>query len=244
MKIDTFAPASWKLKNNTVHERKESTDGVSLMINKVSRSVVEMERKQSVLNHNGIRISQTGYAKHLVVMTHSGWKEIEKKVTLLCRQVGDGWTSVPHGTRVDFYTEDHNFTKGLSVLSAVNKRVDSLKELEVSLDLTINDLELLARSRNMSFLNLKDEMIKQSISRKECANSGDVVKNYALYHHEQTDYLIKKHQHNYENKEVDIAFVIDKKHKRHLSDVFEAIKKSGVEYKVIHFAGCRVNRGS
>lgn len=55
--------------------------------------------------------------------------------------------------------------------------------------------------------------MKFSTYRKECVNNGGVVKNYALYHHEQTDSLMKKHQNELSNKEVDIAFVTDTKHK-------------------------------
>lgn len=206
--------------------------------------LVEMDRKPRVLNHNGVSISQTGHAKQLVIMTHGGWKEIERNTTMFRHQVGDGWTSVPHGTRIDFYAEDQNFTKGLSVLSEVHKRPhDALNGLEPFIDLSDSDIELLAKSRNMPASNLKDEMMKLATYRKESTSNGNVVKNYALYHHEQTDSLIEKHQSEFDNKEVDIAFVTDKKHKKHLSDVFEAIKKTGVEYEVIHFGACRVDRG-
>ncbi|WP_273795185.1 putative adhesin [Brucella intermedia] len=202
-----------------------------------------LPNKSAVLNHNGISISQAGYAKQLVIIAHGGWKEIERKATMFHRQVGDGWTSVPQGTRIDFYTEDNNFTKGLSVLSEVNKRPnDALNGLEPSIDLSDSDLELFATSRNMSASIVKAEMTELATYRKECINNGNPVKNYALYPHEQTEFLIEKHQSEPDSKEVDIALVNDKKHKKHLSDVFKAIKRTGVEYKVIHFGACRLDR--
>ncbi|HCL5251342.1 TPA: adhesin [Salmonella enterica] len=222
---------------------KKIINGLSSCIKSICNSSVEIDRKPKVLNHNGISISQTGFAKQLVIMTHGGWKEIERNATVFRRQAGDGWTSVPHRTRIDFYTEDNNFTKGPTVLAEVNKRPhDALNGLEPSIDLSDNDIELLARSRNMTASDIKSEMMKLATYRKECVSDGDVVKNYALYHHEQTDSLLEKHQNESACKEVDIAFVTDKKHKKHLSDVFEAIKKTGVEYEVIHFGACRVNR--
>lgn len=229
--------------STTYESNKKITDGLSSSIKNICNSPVEIDRKPRVLNHNGISISQTGFAKQLVIMTHGGWKEIERNSTVFRRQAGDGWTSVPHETRVDFYAEDNNFTKGSTVLAEVNKRPhDALNGLEPSIDLSDSDIELLARSRNMPASDIKDEMMKLATYRKECVNNGDVVKNYALYHHEQTDSLIEKHQNESGNKEVDIAFVTDKKHKKHLSDVFEAIKKTSVKYEVIHFGACRVNR--
>ncbi|EOB9513600.1 putative adhesin [Escherichia coli] len=44
------------------------------------------------------------------------------------------------------------------------------------------------------------------------------------------------------NKNIDIAFITDKNHKKHLSDIFKVINESGVKYDVIHFGACRVNR--
>ncbi|EFR8872867.1 adhesin [Salmonella enterica] len=244
MRLSILTSVARPSQMDLAHEgNKKITDCLSLSIKNICNSSMEIDNKPRVLNHNGISISQTGFAKQLVIMTHGGWKEIERNATVFRRQAGDGWTSVPHGTRIDFYTEDNNFTKGPTVLAEVNKRPhDALNGLELSIDLSDSDIELLARSRNMSASDIKDEMMKLATYRKECVNNGDVVKNYALYHHEQTDTLMEKHQNESGNKEVDIAFVTDKKHKKHLSDVFEAIKKAGVEYEVIHFGACRVSR--
>ena len=228
------------------HEsNRKITDGLSSSIKNICNSSVKIDNKSRVLNHNGISISQTGFAKQLVIMTHGGWKEIERNATVFRRQAGDGWTSVPHGTRIDFYTEDNNFTKGPTVLAELNKRPhDALNGLEPSIDLSDSDIELLARSRNMPASDIKDEMMKLATYRKEYVNNGGVVKNYALYHHKQTDTLIEKHQNESGNKEIDIAFVTDKNHKKHLSDVFEVIKKTGVEYEVIHFAAALLNKSN
>ncbi|WP_200885985.1 putative adhesin [Aeromonas hydrophila] len=172
---------------------KKITDGLSSSIKNICNSTVEIDRKPRVFNHNGISISQTGFAKQLVIMTHGGWKQIERNATLFRRQAGDGWTSVPHGIRIDFYTEDNNSTKGYTVLAEVNKRPhDALNGLEPSIGLSDNDIELLARSRNIPVSDIKDEMIKLATYRKECVNNGDEVKNYALYHHKQTDSTHRK----------------------------------------------------
>lgn len=227
MRLPILTSVACPSQMSVTHEsNKKITDGLSSSIKNICNSSVEIDRKPRVLNHDGISISQTGFAKQLVIMTHGGWKEIERNATIFRRQAGDGWTSVPHRTRIDFYTEDNNFTKGPTVLAEVNKRPhDALNGLEPSIDLSDSDIEFLARSRNIPASDIKDEMMKFATYRKECGNNGGVVKNYALYHHEQTDSLIKKHQNESGNKEVDIAFVTDKKHKKHLSDVFEAIKK-------------------
>lgn len=196
-----------------------------------------------VFNHNGIALSQTGHAKQLVILTHGGWKELENKSTTFRRQVGDGWTHVPNGLRIDFYTEDKNFTKGPSVLSEVNKRPnDALKGLEPHLGLSESDLVLLANSRNKSVESIRDDMLNLATYKKDGVTEGGRVKDYALYHHENTHALIQQHQNGKYSPDVDIALVTDKKHKRHLSDIFEAIKKSGAEYQVIHFGACRVER--
>ncbi|ACR68701.1 putative adhesin [Edwardsiella ictaluri] len=167
-------------------------------------------------------------------------EKIERDSTMFHRQSGDGWTSVPNGTRIDFYIKHKNFTKGPTVLAEVNKRPhDVLNGLEPRIGFSDTDIELLARSRDMSTSDIKDEMMKWATYRKAYITNGATVKNYALYHHEQTDSLIDQHQNESENKEVDIAFVTDKKH---LSEVFDAIEKTGVKYEVIHFGACRVNR--
>ncbi|VDZ81115.1 adhesin [Salmonella bongori] len=103
-----------------------------------------MDRKPGVFSHNGVSISQTGHAKQLVIIAHGGWKELERNTTLFSRQTGDGWTSVPHGTRIDFYSKDQDVVKGLSVLSEVNKRPhEALNGLEPCIDLSDSDIALL-----------------------------------------------------------------------------------------------------
>lgn len=73
-------------------------------------------------------------------------------------------------------------------------------------------------------------------------SSNEKIKNYALYHHEQAQNIIQRHQDGLGNKNIDIAFITDKNHKKHLSDIFKVINESGVKYDVIHFGACRVNR--
>ena len=181
-----------------------------------------------VFQKDGIGLSQTGKSTQLVIMSHGGWKEISHPQTLFTRQKGDGWTAVPQNLRLDFYTKDNDFTKGLSVLSEVNKRQD--------------DLSFLANARNIPQSKLEEEMKSQAIYRKEYAISNDIIKNYALYYHDQAKNIIQKHQDGSGNQNVDIAFITDKNHKKHLSDIFKAINESGVKYDVIHFGACRVNR--
>ncbi|PHU72967.1 hypothetical protein CSW71_26335, partial [Shigella sonnei] len=54
----------------------------------------------------------------------------------------DGWTVVPKNLRIDFYTKDNDFTKGLSVLSEVNKRhTEAQKGLTPSLNISKDDLK-------------------------------------------------------------------------------------------------------
>ncbi|EPP2491915.1 putative adhesin, partial [Escherichia coli] len=89
---------------------------------------------------------------------------------------------------------------------------------------------------------LEEEMMSQAIYRKEYATSNEKIKNYALYHHEQAQNIIQRHQDGLGNKNIDIAFITDKNHKKHLSDIFKVINESGVKYDVIHFGACRVNR--
>ncbi len=224
--------------SSTIHgDARDFSDSIKSIRNVSSGKIPK------VFKHNGIAISRTGSAQQLVIMTHGGWKELERTATLLRRQVGDGWTCVPQGMRVDFYTEDKNFTKGASVLSEVNKRPkDARNGLEFEPGLTDDDLDMLAKTRNKSPDAILEEMKSFAVYKKDRVSEGDVVKDYALYHHESTDFLLKDHQSNPMSKDVDIAFVIDKKHKKHLSDIFKAIKLSGIEYKVIHFGACRVER--
>lgn len=235
-----------KLPMTTTHEdNKKIADGVFPNIKNIFNSSEEMDRKPGVFSHNGVSISQTGHAKQLVIIAHGGWKELERNTTLFSRQTGDGWTSVPHGTRIDFYSKDQDVVKGLSVLSEVNKRPhEALNGLEPYIDLSDSDIALLAQSRNIPAADVKNEMMKLAIYRKEYISGGDVVKNYALYYHDQTDFLLEKHQSESDNKEIDIAVVTDKKHKKHLSDIFDVIKRMGVTYDVIHFGACRVDRSS
>ncbi|MDW1632083.1 hypothetical protein R7O13_29050, partial [Vibrio sp. Y176] len=108
--------------------------------------------------------------------------------------------------------------------------------------LTKDDLDMLAKTRNKSTDAILEEMRSFAIYRKDKVSEGCLVKDYALYHHESTDSLLKEQQIHPLSEDVDIAFVIDKKHKKHLSDIFKAIKLSGIEYKVIHFGACRVER--
>ncbi|WP_250157970.1 putative adhesin [Escherichia coli] len=139
--------------------------------------------------------------------------------------------------------KDNDFTKGLSVLSEVNKRhTEAQKGLTPSLNISKDDLKVLANARNIPQSKLEEEMMSQAIYRKEYATSNEKIKNYALYYHEQAQNIIQRHQDGLGNKNIDIAFITDKNHKKHLSDIFKVINESGVKYDVIHFGACRVNR--
>ncbi|RDQ03962.1 hypothetical protein C4A39_03573 [Escherichia coli] len=192
---------------------------------------------------DGIGLSQTGRSTQLVIMSHGGWKELSHPQTPFTRQKGDGWTVVPKNLRLDFYTKDNDFTKGLSVLSEVNKRhTEAQKGLTPSLNTSKDDLRVLARARNIPQSKLEEEMMSQAIYRKEYATSNEKIKNYALYYHDQAKNIIQKHQDGSGYQNIDIAFITDKNHKKHLSDIFKAINYSGVKYDVIHFGACRINR--
>ncbi|NPH58645.1 adhesin, partial [Escherichia coli] len=112
----------------------------------------------------GIGLSQTGKSTQLVIMSHGGWKEISHPQTLFTRQKGDGWTVVPQNLRLDFYTKDNDFTKGLSVLSEVNKRhTEAQTGLTLSLNISKDDLSFLAKARNIPQSKLEEEMKSQAI---------------------------------------------------------------------------------
>ncbi len=204
---------------------------------------IDVTSHRRLFQKDGIGLSQTGKATQLVIMSHGGWKEISHPQTLFTRQKGDGWTVVLKNLRLDFYTKDNDFTKGLSVLSEVNKRhTEAQKGLTPSLNISKDDLKVLANARNIPQSKLEEEMMSQAIYRKEYATSNEKIKNYALYYHEQAQNIIQRHQDGLGNKNIDIAFITDKNHKKHLSDIFKVINESGVKYDVIHFGACRVNR--
>ncbi|MFA8766441.1 putative adhesin, partial [Escherichia coli] len=147
-----------------------------------------------VFQKDGIGLSQTGKSTQLVIMSHGGWKEISHPQTLFTRQKGDGWTVVPQNLRLDFYTKDNDFTKGLSVLSEVNKRhTEAQTGLTLSLNISQDDLSFLANARNIPQSKLEEEMKSQAIYRKEYAISNEKIKNYALYYHDQAKNIIQKH---------------------------------------------------
>ncbi|CSI98710.1 hypothetical protein [Shigella sonnei] len=74
---------------------------------------IDVTSHRRLFQKDGIGLSQTGKATQLVIMSHGGWKEISHPQTLFTRQKGDGWTVVPKNLRLDFYTKDNDFTKGL-----------------------------------------------------------------------------------------------------------------------------------
>ncbi|WP_353961001.1 putative adhesin, partial [Shigella boydii] len=111
---------------------------------------MDVTSHRRLFQKDGIGLSQTGKATQLVIMSHGGWKEISHPQTLFTRQKGDGWTVVPKNLRIDFYTKDNDFTKGLSVLSEVNKRhTEAQKGLTPSLNISKDDLKVLANARNI-----------------------------------------------------------------------------------------------
>ncbi|HCH8698414.1 TPA: putative adhesin [Shigella sonnei] len=147
---------------------------------------MDVTSHRRLFQKDGIGLSQTGKATQLVIMSHGGWKEISHPQTLFTRQKGDGWTVVPKNLRIDFYTKDNDFTKGLSVLSEVNKRhTEAQKGLTPSLNISKDDLKVLANARNIPQSKLEEEMMSQAIYRKEYATSNEKIKNYALYYHEE-----------------------------------------------------------
>ncbi|EGU44194.1 hypothetical protein VII00023_08049 [Vibrio ichthyoenteri ATCC 700023] len=218
-------------------------DKKDVKTSELAKQINRINNLPSVFELGGVTISRSGTARQLVIMSHGGWKEFESSATLFRRQVGDGWTNVPQGLRVDFYTEDKNFTKGASVITEVSKRPEeALQGLSCQLGISDSDLELLASSRNTSMAAIRTEMEQFAVYKKDGVVAGEKVKNYALYHHENTESMLKGHQRSRMSEDVDIAFITDKKHKCHLSDVFKAIRASGHSYEVVHFGACRVER--
>jgi hypothetical protein len=197
----------------------------------------------NLFEHNGITLCQNGNASQLVINCHGGWKELEKKSSYFTRQVGDGWAEVPKGMRLDFYTADGDFTKGSSVLAEVSLRSDEalLDGIKPRTGLSSDDLAKLAEMRNTSPENMEEMLLLSAIGVKETVQELTTVKDYALFIHEQNDQVIKSYKEGSYGRDIDIALVTEKEHKRHLSDVFEAIFKSGAN-QVIHFGACRVSR--
>ncbi|MEN9659910.1 MAG: hypothetical protein RL571_3375 [Pseudomonadota bacterium] len=146
--------------------------------------------------------------------------------------------------RLDFYTADGDFTKGSSVLAEVSLRSDEalLDGIKPRTGLSSDDLLKLAQMRNTSPEQMEAMLLLSAIGVKETVQELTTVKDYALFIHEQNDQVIKSYKEGSYGRDIDIALVTEKEHKRHLSDVFEAILKSGANYQVIHFGACRVSR--
>ena len=212
----------------------------------ISESVRVVPSCGRIYQKNGITLLQNMSARQLVIFSHGGWKQAEARsfpLDHLLSQKGDGVIENYQGPRIDFYTPDGSVAKGLSVLTEISARpADALSKLAPRLGLSADEIENMARLYGRTMEEMSALMLETAIGCEEQVFPGAIIKDYALYHHEQNAAIARRYQENGFHPDIDIALVAKEGHKRHLSDVLTAAELSGVKYDVIHFATCRVDR--
>jgi hypothetical protein len=170
---------------------------------------------------DGFKISMSGSARQIVLLCHGGWSAAIFKRG---KKSGDGYTFVPAGTTLHFYTAHGTYTSGLKTAAAIlTEQANSFGGLK----LNVPD------PRNLAF----------SIQCKESKGGAASVQiyNYSLSidDSKDSDNLWINHTKGQYESDVDLIMV-DTKKPRNLSDAFEACKSAhGSYYAVMHYCPCR-----
>ncbi|MBM1633931.1 hypothetical protein JQV27_13010 [Sulfitobacter mediterraneus] len=184
---------------------------------------------------NGFKIIQSGMATQIVLLCHGGWND------------GDGFTSIPAGVRLCFYTGHGHFTIGMSVYDAVCKEPARARGgLVKKLDIAEDDLRDMAKAYNTSFETLRDRQLAQTTGVYDSFEGPNPIFDYVLSRepngtrYENEKKTTAAHARGAQNVDIDLMVMTTTK-PRALSDVFSIIKDMG--YQTLHFGACRVPYG-
>lgn len=216
---------------------------------------------------NGFKISQSGVATQVVILCHGGWKAISRSASRFARQSGDGYTDVPFMGTVYFYTGDTTPATGYKAFEAIINRVDEtrlgLKQLNTAQQAREAGAALDAKRRLLKPTDMDDATKMAEIDRLNRiaderkygiegvinrATNSQQIKNYWLGVHEpvnrDTFPLHVSERAGFWHSDIDLLVREQTRHKRHLSDAFEACKNSpgGKLYSIYHYCACRVDR--
>ena len=199
---------------------------------------------------NGIDIAVTPGARQLVILTHGGWKSKWRLDNFLKIGSGDGFTTVPKGTTLYFYVADGVTTKGMSVFREVVERPDeALAEGGLQKQIGMTEAQFRQGQFGGTWDAMRTQLESYAISATEIIPELGKVKDYALYVDDRPNALTAKRDHAagtgaLYHTDVDLATISAGvgSHKRHLSDVFSAMRQFGLDYQAIHVGFCRVAR--
>jgi len=189
-----------------------------------------------VVNKNGFKIACSGVATQIVIYSHGGY-----------RTATDGFTEVPDGLRLCFYTKHGDVSSGIGVYDAVVKfpneaRGGLLKECQMPSDADIADI---AKMNNTDVEHVRGGMYAGLKGVYDSFGAGVKMFDYGLSKSPPGRRLNGENSTFAEHvagTHVDVDLMMVKSDNRvKLSDALKLIEKSG-NYQTVHFGACRVTR--
>jgi hypothetical protein len=178
-------------------------------------------------------MERSGVATQLIINCHGGYSP------------KDGYTTVPTGTTLFFYTRHGNYTNGSSVYSEVMANpVDAAVGLPQTIARLNATLQPLAAGAGVSIAQVQQMsgLTKDSLfTSYDSFGGGQPMYDYALSNEDDAarltawDNKLRDHALQAGSQDIDLLMLAGPSAK--LSDVFEAT--AGMGYRVIHVGFCR-----
>ena len=203
--------------------------------------------------YSGFRLSRNGQARQVILMCHGGWTPHGEE-----ELVGDGYTFVPKGIRLHFYTE-HTLTSSgakaaIAILNnaedAYNGLVEQFREPTAPEGMSAAENDMFQQQMT----RLRDNFFRDAVRCRE--SFGDSEKMVQIYNYGLSfelrvneEAIWKKHQAGEYSSDVDLLMLTHSRVRSalgmerglHLSDAFKAAEKlnEGRAYDVFHYVPCR-----
>jgi len=159
---------------------------------------------------NGVVIHHYQGATEAVIFSHGAWADAGVITS------GDGYTTVPGGTMLLFYSFDGKPSTSPTPQRLVTGNTDAVTYLDTVLTKKVQPLAI--------------------------SGPGSSVKNYEISYHDQTSTMLDSLNKNRSSINTWDLIVVNQHGtgKIHLSDVFAACRQHNITYTKIHYAACRV----
>ncbi|MGZ9893185.1 C80 family cysteine peptidase [Bordetella bronchiseptica] len=188
-----------------------------------------------LFTHGPITLSQSDGARQLLIQGHSGWTRPPAD-TPGSSDIPAGWLRLPPGTRMHFYSVDHQQTSAVPARAIPRNPELAWQGRPFVKEFPASVIRQFAHARQAPF-DVARAALVESTRVQEVAAAGALVKNYRLA--PAIDPLvIGVEQFHAQRRQADVDLAVANT-RGTLSDVLAAIEASGHHYPLLHFTCCR-----
>lgn len=188
-----------------------------------------------LFTHGPITLSQSDSARQLLIQGHSGWTRPPAE-TSGAGEIPAGWLRLPPGTRMHFYSADHQQTSAVPARAIPRNPELAWQGRPFVKEFPASVIRQFAHARQAPF-DVARAALVESTRVQEVAAAGALVKNYRLAPAIDPQ-VIGVEQFHAQRRQADVDLAVANT-RGTLSDVLAAIEASGHHYPLLHFTCCR-----